>query len=136
MLRKAVPSDLLALKAVRSSVVENMLSDPTKVTNDDYDRYVANPGVAVWEENGDVVSFSAADPRNGNIWALFVAPGFERKGIGSILLAEACACLKSAGIGRAWLTTDPNTRAEGFYRAAGWEHVGEKNNELLFERSL
>ncbi|MDC9835141.1 GNAT family N-acetyltransferase [Rhizobium binxianense] len=126
----------MALKAVRSSVVENMLSDPTKVTDDDYDWYVANPGVAVWEENGDVVGFSAADPRNGNIWALFVAPGFERNGIGSILLAEARACLKAAGIGRAWLTTDPNTRAEKFYRAAGWEHVGEKDNELLFERSL
>jgi len=67
MLRKAVPSDLLALKAVRSSVVENILSDPTKVTDDDYDLYVANPGVAVWEENGEVVGFSAADPRNGNI---------------------------------------------------------------------
>ncbi|WP_246713857.1 GNAT family N-acetyltransferase [Rhizobium leguminosarum] len=136
MLRKAVPSDLLALKSVRSSVVENVLGDSTRVTDDDYNWFVANPGVAVWEENGDVVGFSAADPRNGNIWALFVAPGFERNGIGSILLAEACACLKSAGIGRAWLTTDPNTRAEKFYRAAGWEHVGEKDRELLFERSL
>ncbi|MGR9206349.1 GNAT family N-acetyltransferase [Rhizobium leguminosarum] len=63
-------------------------------------------------------------------------PDSNEKGIGSTLLAEACACLKSAGIGRAWLTTDPNTRAERFYRAAGWEHVGEKDNELLFERSL
>ncbi|WP_245275466.1 GNAT family N-acetyltransferase [Rhizobium leguminosarum] len=69
-------------------------------------------------KNGDVVGFSAADPRNGNIWALFIAPGFERKGIGSILLAEACARLKSAGIERAWLTTDPNTRAE--ILSSGW----------------
>ncbi|MGR9174859.1 GNAT family N-acetyltransferase [Rhizobium leguminosarum] len=112
------------------------MADPSKVTDHDYEWCVRNPGVAVWEENGDVVGFSAADPRNGNIWALFIAPGFERKGIGSILLAEACARLKSAGIERAWLTTDPNTRAERFYRAAGWEHVGEKENELLFERSL
>lgn len=136
MLRKAVASDLMALKVVRSSVVENVLAAPSKVTDHDYEWYVRNPGVAVWEEKGDVVGFSAADPRNGNIWALFIAPGFERKGIGSILLAEACACLKSAGIERAWLTTDPNTRAERFYRAAGWEHVGERGNELLFERSL
>ncbi|MGW9945880.1 hypothetical protein J2W92_001195 [Rhizobium leguminosarum] len=105
----------MALKVVRSSVVENVLADPSKVTDHDYEWYVRNPGVAVWEEKGDVVGFSAADPRNGNIWALFIAPGFERKGIGSILLAEACACLKSAGIERAWLTTDPNTRAERFY---------------------
>ncbi|WP_245460445.1 GNAT family N-acetyltransferase [Rhizobium leguminosarum] len=66
----------------------------------------------------------------------FLAPGFERKGIGSILLAESCTCLKAAGIGHAWLRTDPNTRAEKFYRAAGWEHIGEKDGELLFERSL
>ncbi|WP_245485524.1 MULTISPECIES: GNAT family N-acetyltransferase [Rhizobium] len=136
MLRKAALTDLRALKAIRALVVENMLSDPTKITDADYVWYVANPGVAVWEEDGEVVGFSAADPRNGNIWALFVAPRFERNGIGSILLAEACACLKSAGIGRAWLTTDPNTRAEKFYRAAGWEHVGEKDRELRFERSL
>jgi hypothetical protein len=35
MLRKAVPSDLWALKSVRSSVVENVLADATKVTDDD-----------------------------------------------------------------------------------------------------
>ncbi|WP_431674721.1 GNAT family N-acetyltransferase [Rhizobium leguminosarum] len=103
-----------------------MLADPTRVTDDDYEWYIKHPGVAVWEVNGgDVVGFSAADSRTGNIW-----------GIGSILLAEACTCLKAAGIGHAWLTTDPNTRAEKFYRAAGWEHIGEKDGELLFERSL
>jgi len=136
MVRKAILTDVPALKAIRSSVVENVLGDPSKVTDADYEWFVRNPGVSVWEEYGEIVGFSAADPRNGNIWALFVAPGFERKGIGSILLAEACTCLKSAGIGRAWLTTDPNTRAERFYRAVGWEHVGEKDSELLFERSL
>ncbi|MGO7035883.1 GNAT family N-acetyltransferase [Rhizobium ruizarguesonis] len=88
----------MALKAIRASVVENVLDDPFKVTDADYEWYVRNPGVSVWEEDGEVVGFSAADPRNGNIWAIFVVPRFERNGIGSILLAEACACLKSAGI--------------------------------------
>ncbi|RUM16951.1 GNAT family N-acetyltransferase [Rhizobium phaseoli] len=136
MLRKAVVGDIAALKLVRSSVVENILSDPSKVTDDDYEWFVTNPGVAIWEEKGIIVGFSAADPRQGNIWALFVTLGFEGKGIGSRLLAEACSCLQSAGVERAWLTTDPSTRAERFYRAAGWEHVGEKDNELLFELSL
>ncbi|MCW0983794.1 GNAT family N-acetyltransferase [Agrobacterium sp. BT-220-3] len=80
--------------------------------------------------------FSAADPRDGSIWALFVTPSFEKKGIGSSLLAEACACLRSSGVKRAWLTTDPGTRAEQFYRSAGWQHIGEKDNELLFEMQL
>lgn len=50
---------------------------------------------------------------------------------GGSLLNEASACLKSAGIRRAWLTIDPNTQAEKFYRTAGWEHVGEKDGVLL-----
>ncbi|AJC80179.1 GCN5-related N-acetyltransferase protein [Rhizobium etli bv. phaseoli str. IE4803] len=136
MLRKAVEDDIPALKLIRSFVLENILGDPSRVTDSDYEWYVNNPGVAVWEESGAIVGFSAADPRDGGIWALFVTPGFEGKGIGSHLLAEACACLKSAGVERAWLTTDPNTRAERFYRATGWRHVGERDNELLFERSL
>ncbi|WFU06292.1 GNAT family N-acetyltransferase (plasmid) [Rhizobium sp. CB3171] len=136
MLRKATIDDIADLKFVRSSVFENILSNPSKVTDDDYKWFVKNPGIFVWEEQGSIVGFSAADPRDGNIWALFVMPGVETRGIGSRLLAEACVCLQSAGIKRAWLTTDPSTRAERFYRAAGWEHVGEKDNELLFQRSL
>lgn len=127
---------VVSVREVRASVVENVLGDPSKVTDADYEWFVRNPGVSVWEERGEIVGFSAANPRDGNIWALFVVPDFEGNGIGSTLLAEACACLKAAGVGRAWLTTDPNTRAERFYRAAGWEHVGAKDNELLFERSL
>lgn len=134
MLRKAVVADISVLKLVRSSVVENILRDPSMVNDDDYEWFVKNLGVTVWEENGAIVGFSAADPRDGSIWALFVMPGFESKGIGSRLLAEACACLQSVGIERAWLTTDPNTRAERFYRAGGWEHVGSKGGELLFVR--
>ncbi|MDQ1187060.1 GNAT family N-acetyltransferase [Agrobacterium larrymoorei] len=136
MLRKATAADIVALKAVRSAVAENILSDPSKVSDDDYAWFLVNPGIFVWEEVGTVVGFSAADPRDGSIWALFVTPDFERKGIGSSLLAEAGACLRSSGIKRAWLTTDPKTRAERFYRAAGWQHVGEKDNELLFEKPL
>ncbi|WP_245304947.1 GNAT family N-acetyltransferase [Rhizobium multihospitium] len=128
--------DIPALKAIRSAVVENVLSDPSKVVDSHYEWFVANPGVIVWEEQGEVVGFSAADPRDGNIWALFVAPGYEGEGIGTALLAEVCADLKSAGIRRAWLTTDPNTRAERFYRAAGWDAAGQKDNELLFELLL
>ncbi|WP_064835057.1 GNAT family N-acetyltransferase [Rhizobium phaseoli] len=131
MLRKAVVDDIAALKLVRSSVVENILGDPSKVTDAEYEWFVKNSGVAVWEEQGGIVGFSAADPRQGNIWALFVTPGFEGKGIGSRLLAEACFCLQSAGVERAWLTTDPRTRAERLYRAAGWEQVGDASADPI-----
>jgi len=33
-----------------------------------------------------------------------------------------------------WLSTDPGTRAEGFYRKAGWTAAGtEANGEIHFE---
>ncbi|ACE90131.1 hypothetical protein RHECIAT_CH0001150 [Rhizobium etli CIAT 652] len=51
------------------SVVENILSDPSKVTDDDHECFVKNPRVAVWEEEGVVVGFSAADLARV-IWAL------------------------------------------------------------------
>lgn len=136
MLRKAVIADIAALKDVRFAVIENVLSDPSKINDDDYEWFIKNSNVFVWEDRGVIVGFSAADPRDGNIWALFVMPGFERKGIGSRLLAESCLFLCAAGFKRAWLTTDPGTKAERLYRAAGWRHAGVKDNELLFERSL
>jgi hypothetical protein len=33
-----------------------------------------------------------------------------------------------------WLTTDPGTRAERFYRRAGWRVTGSRNGELVFEK--
>lgn len=95
-----------------------------------------NPGIFVWEEQEKIVGFSAADPRSGSIWALFVAPGFEGCGIGRQLLDEACRILREAGVRRAWLTTEPGTRAERFYRLAGWADAGMRGGELLFELDL
>ena len=41
----------------------------------------------------------------------------------------------AAGADRIWLTTDPGTRAEAFYRAAGWRFVGlEESGEARYER--
>jgi hypothetical protein len=35
-----------------------------------------------------------------------------------------------------WLSTDPDTRAEAFYRKAGWTATGVKaNGEIRFEMS-
>jgi hypothetical protein len=35
-----------------------------------------------------------------------------------------------------WLTTEPNTRAQGFYEAAGWRRIGlTQSGELSYERT-
>jgi GNAT superfamily N-acetyltransferase len=117
-------------------VRENRLSDPSRVTIDHVRWFIGNPGIFVWEDEGGVVGFSAADPRDGNIWALFMDPAYEGRGIGRALFERACNVLREAGCSRMWLTTDPGTRAEAFYRAAGWTMVGRRGCELLFEKTV
>ncbi|WP_244499462.1 GNAT family N-acetyltransferase [Rhizobium sp. AC44/96] len=52
--------------------------------------FIANPGLWVWQEGGDISGFSAADPRNGYVWALFVDNAAAGRGIGRALLYRAC----------------------------------------------
>ncbi|MDM9622547.1 GNAT family N-acetyltransferase [Rhizobium sp. S96] len=44
--------------------------------------FIANPGLWVWQEGGDIRGFSAVDPRNGYVWALFVDNAAAGRGIG------------------------------------------------------
>jgi hypothetical protein len=41
--------------------------------------------------------------------------------------------LIDAGCGRMWLT-EPGTRAESFYRQAGWRVTGHADDNLVFAR--
>ena len=70
-----------------------------------------NSTIWVWEDRA-IQGFSAADPRDGSICALFVHPSYEGRGIGRALLPLACDMLKASGHGMAVLTTAAGTRAE------------------------
>jgi GNAT superfamily N-acetyltransferase len=136
-IRKAEACDIPRLREIRSGVRENILSDPTRVTMDDYLWFIAHSTIWVWEDAGEIQGLAAADPRDGTIWALFVHPNHEGKGIGQALIASACDTLRDAGYRKASLATDAGTRAERFYRANGWIDRGRKpNGEILFGRML
>ncbi len=136
-IRRALREDHPRITEIRHSVTENVLSDPGRITIEDYRWFEQNPGIWVWEENGAILGFSAADTRDGSIWALFIAPGHERRGIGRALLEKACDVLRQDGHRTALLTTSPGTRAEGFYRAAGWKAIGTSpRGELIFHSIL
>ena len=62
---------------IRAAVRENKLRDPSRVTVEDVYWFIDNPGIFVWEEDGGIVGFSAADQRNGSIFALFVDEAYE-----------------------------------------------------------
>jgi hypothetical protein len=63
LLRRATEHDIARIFEIRNSVRENRLNDPAKVTVDDVRWFIANPGIFLWEENAQVVGFSAADPK-------------------------------------------------------------------------
>jgi GNAT superfamily N-acetyltransferase len=136
MLRPAELSDIEAMHRIRLAVRENALSDPRRVQPADYRPLVERGGAWVCERDGAIVAFGVADAPRRNIWALFVEPGFEGDGLGRRLLDAMTAWLFAQSSEPIWLTTGPATRAERFYRAAGWREAGrEPNGELRFELS-
>ena len=123
-IRKATYDDIPRIGEIRAAVRENRLADPSRVTPAHVRWFIDHPGIWVWEEAGRIVGFAAADTRDGSIWALFVDPAFEGRGIGRALLAKACEVLREAGFSRAVLGTGPGTRAERFYLRGGWTRTG------------
>ena len=118
-IRRCVPADIPRLKQIRGSVRENILS-PGRVSDADYAWFVAHGPVWVWDDGTSILGFSAGDPRNGSVWALFVHPDHEGRGIGRALLAQACASLEAAGHRSATLETKVGTRAAGYDLRQGW----------------
>ena len=120
-----------------SPCARTSFDDPSRVTDADYHWFSENPGIWVWEEDGRILGFSAADTRDGTIWALFIDPDHEGRGIGRALLAKACDVLREAGHRTATLGTEPGSRADRFYREAGWTalHI-DKRGEQVFRLAL
>ncbi len=136
-IRRAGCDDVPVLMAIRSSVRENVLSDPAKVPASAVRDFIDRTGIWVWEEDGRVLGFSAVDTRDGSVWALFVDPTAEGRGIGRALLPPALDDLRRAGWREARLTTQPGSRAERFYRRDGWSADGTAaDGDQVFHRTL
>jgi GNAT superfamily N-acetyltransferase len=137
-LRVATPADIPALHRVRMAVRENALSDPTRITPDDYREHLEVLGRG-WlvESDAGLLGFAVARHSDGNIWALFVHPDHEGLGMGAALHEEMLRWLTAEGIARPWLTTTPGTRAERFYRLRGWrDWLPHPDGEIRLVREL
>ena len=100
---------------VRLSVLENQLVFSV-ISEDDYRKHLEELGrVWVVEIQGEIVGFAIANATDGHVWALFVHPGHEQRGYGRRLHDAMVSWLRGQGVLKFWLTTDPGTRAHGFY---------------------
>lgn len=136
-IRQARVEDFTVLHRIRMSVRENILSNPDLVTEQDYVAMTTQYGKGWVYEDDEIRGFAFVDLRDNNIWALFVDPASEKRGIGGALHDTMIEWCRSQGLQKLWLTTDGNTRAESFYRKAGWQYTGtQPNGELLFELEL
>lgn len=135
MIREAKLADIPQIQMVRNSVLENTLSDPALVTNQDCKEFILDRGKGwVYEIDYQIVGFAIVDLKESNIWALFLRPEFEKRGIGSQLQSQMLAWYFSQTKNTVWLSTTPQTRADAFYRKSGWHEVGNYGkNEIKFE---
>jgi GNAT superfamily N-acetyltransferase len=135
ILREAKVDDIKQIQVVRNSAKENTLSDPNLVTDKDCEEFITTRGKGwVCEIENIIVGFAIADLKENNIWALFIDPEFEKKGIGQKLHKIMMDWYFSQTKETIWLGTDSHTRAENFYRKTGWAEVGlNGSNEIKFE---
>lgn len=137
LIRKAAAADEPRIRTIRMGVRENILSDPSKVTDEDVAWYRDNAIFLVAEDAGEIAGFACANHQTGLIWALFIDPAREGRGHGRALLDAALAGLKAAGHAQAWLETGAGTRAERFYRRHGWRDRGRGlDGQIVFTKLL
>lgn len=135
VIRQADISDIEQIQFVRNAVKENTLSDPSLVTDADVEDYITRRGRGwVSEQDGIVTGFSIVSVSDNNVWALFIHPDFEGGGIGRQLHDIMLNWYFTQTDETIWLSTTPGTRAEKFYRKAGWKECGVYGKgEIKFE---
>lgn len=135
LFREATAQDISLMQVVRNSVKENVLSDPSLVTDAAVEEYITNRGKGwVCEMDETIVGFAIADITGNNIWALFLHPDYEQKGIGKKLLHLMLNWYFTQTDKTVWLSTAPFSRASLFYKMQGWKEVClYGKNEIKFE---
>jgi GNAT superfamily N-acetyltransferase len=134
-IRTATLEDIPSMFSVRLAARENWLSEAelqkAGVTPNSVRDVLETSGCGwVAEDGSTVAGFSIANAATAAIWAIFVLPEYEGRGLGRALLERAVDWLWTRDLDEIWLQTgnDPTTRAHAFYRSQGWQEAGRMPN--------
>lgn len=138
-LRPASTRDVETLFDIRCSVHENHESREELaligVTPDSIAHMIKSGDyiTLIADVNGEAAGFSMAKVSDSYVFACFVRPGYEGRGVGRAIMEAAEEGLRHSGCTHAWLSTgaDPDLRAVGFYRHLGWKEDGVQENGLI-----
>lgn len=131
--RQANADDIPAMSTIRLAVRENVLSNPARITRQMYLDYLDALGRGwVAEIGGEIVGFSYADKTDSSIWALFISPEHEGKGLAKQLLNLATRWLFDQGNSCIRLSTGAGTRADQFYALQGWARERVEGNDAFY----
>ena len=142
-IRVATEADVESLFDIRTSVLENHQSRAdlarVGVTPETVAKMLHSSSRAwIASERKQDVAFSMADASDATIFAMFVRPAFEGRGLGRILMKRAEEWLFEQGCVEIWLLTDANrdVRANGFYRHLGWDDAGiQQDGQVKFTKT-
>lgn len=130
--RKAVPEDTAACVDLRGKTRQNAVSVEELKTygitleswRDDISAGSTQGYICL--SNDQMVGYCFGIMATGEIAVVALLPEFEGKGIGKTLLNMMIQDFKRLGFDRLFLgsSSDPQTRAYGFYRHLGWKPNG------------
>lgn len=138
-IRRATIDDIDAIYYVRTSVKENYMSEAELaeigVTRESTKEVIINDTLPIWCAfiNDELVGFSSVLPEERELFALFVLPEFEGKGIGSALHDVAVNWLFEKNPHKLInLNTEKTARAFRFYQERGWVLTqGEAKSHMI-----
>lgn len=137
-IRIAELTDIDEMQRVRMSVRENTLQDYSILTPELYKLNMVDLGCGwVCEQGRRIIGFAIVNLKELNLWALFVEPGAEGRGIGRALHDTTIAWLRDKRVTHVKMDTQAGTRAAQFYEAAGWRLLRtDEKNESFYELEL
>jgi GNAT superfamily N-acetyltransferase len=135
--RRAHSDDSVELFRVRTSVHENHQTAEELatlgVTPEFLARMLESDDACGWcaELAEGIVGFAIARRSERDIFALFVEPDYEGRGLGSTLLDAAVEWLSEGSAESLRLTTGRGTPAQAFYLKRGWADIGTPSSEVV-----